>query len=238
MDWHGIDMESAIQQLKDLMREHGMKVVVTLVVSFASSIWGWIWARRKWKSRQDTGVIHYSQSSFVDCFSGPERKLMGRTLVLDVYAENQLKDEISHPIARKLIRRAADKTTVDQPFLLFPEDDRWYVLNIIRLAIAEQFRAGAAAKLASKASVQVVNCVFAITFERYPQMKQGKIRVMIVKRDVLENKNFFDEIPINYESPSHAERITTLRKMQEDYLTGNDGGKWMYCMDVRLSIQV
>ena len=238
MDLHGADIDALLGQLKELLREHGVKVIATLVVSFASSVWGWIWARRKWKSRQDTGVIHYSQNSFVDCWYGPEKKLVSRSLVLDVYSENQLKDDVSHPVARKLIRRAAGKTTADQPFLVFPDDDRWYILNIIRLSIAEQFRVGTAAKLASRASVEGVECVFALTYERYEGMKQGKIRVMIVRRDVLENKRFFDEAPVTFESPSHADRLKTLRKMQEDYREGKDGGKWKYCLTVRLNIQV
>lgn len=157
--------------------------------------------------------------------------------MLDVLAEDQLKDEVSHPIARQIIRRAAGKTTIDQPFLLFPEVDCWYVLNNIRLAIAEFCRAGAVAKMAPAARVQTIDCVFALTFERYLGIKQGKIRVMIVPKSLLEDPLAFSG-DIRFESPSHIDRISTLQKMQKDYLQGKGGGKWKYCMDVRLSIQL
>lgn len=236
MDLHGIDTESAIQQLKDLMREHGMKVIVTLVVSLASSVWGWIWGRRKWRSRQDMGVIHYSQNTIEGRPTGPDGT-NENWLILDVWAEDQLKDEVSHPVPRRLIRQAAGRTTVDQPFLLFPEKDRWYVLNIIRLAIAEQYRTGAAAKMARQATVETVECMFALTFERYPNMKQGKIRVMIAPKSL-----FDDECAIHTglrtESASHKERITTLQKMREDYLAGKEAGNWQYCLDVRINVQI
>ena len=55
------------------------------------------------------------------------------------------------PEGEALIRRAARRTTEKWPFLAFPVADRWYVLNLIRLAIAEPFKVGTAAKMAPEA---------------------------------------------------------------------------------------
>ncbi len=235
MDLAGFDMSALFGHISEFVHDHWLKALGAVLASFASSIWGAWWGWRKWKTRQDTGVIHYSQNSLVVERHGVSN-IVEKILVLDVYAENQLNQDISHPVARRLIRRAAAKTTEDQPFLLFPKDDRWYVLNIVRLSIAEQFRSGTAAKLAKSAKVEVVDCVFALTYERYPGMRQGKIRVMIVRHDVLVDPASF-EGTVKVESPSHADRIRTLRKMQNDYLSGM-GGEWQYCLTVRLNIQV
>lgn len=133
---------------------------------------------------------------------------------------------------RRLIRRAAKKTTESQPFLVFPSHDRWYVLNLIRLAIAEPFRIGTAAKLVPETKVAEVECVFALTYERYKGMRQGKIRVMLIPRAVLDDPSSFDR-PLRLEAESHRDRITTLKAMQRDWLKGKDA---QFCMNVRLNV--
>lgn len=232
----GLDVGMLVGQAKEFVHEHGMKFMGGVIISIASSIWGWVWGWRKWRSRQDMGVIHYSQNMLENRPTGPAGK-SELWLVLDTYAENQLKDEISHPVARRLIRKAAARTTANQPFLVFDDADRWYVLNIIRLAIAEQFRAGAAAKMAPGAKVVTVECVFALTYERYTGMKQGKIRVMVAPRSMFDDPLALYG-PVQVESPSHADRVTTLRKMSDDWKSGTDGGKWKYCQTVRINVQV
>lgn len=216
------------------VQEHWLKALGALSLTVASSLFGAFWAWRSWRSREDLDVIHYSQNTIEMRPTGPDRS-QERWLILDVYAENPLHEEISHPVPRRLIQRAAAKTTADQPFLLLPKHDRWYVLNLIRLAIAEQFRIGTAAKFATGAKVEVVECVFALTFERYANMPQGKIRVMIARRLEMDDPSAFAGT-FRFESATHADRITTLQRMQADYSSGKEN--WKYCETVRLNIQV
>ena len=133
---------------------------------------------------------------------------------------------------RRLIRRAAKKTTESQPFLAFPSHDRWYVLNLIRLAIAEPFKIGTAAKMVAEAKVAEVECVFALTYERYKGMRQGKVRVMLIPRALLDDPASFDR-PLRLEAESHRDRITTLKAMQRDWLRGKES---QFCMNVRLNV--
>jgi hypothetical protein len=211
-----------------------MKAAVGLLATLGTSALGWFLAWRAWRKRQDLGVIHFSQNTLEERPTGPDGQ-MERWLILDVYSENPLEEEISHYAPRRLIQKAAKRTTVQQPFLHFPKEDRWYVLNLIRLAIAEPFRTGTAAKLVEGAKVVPVECIFAVTFERYATMRQGKIRVMIVKRSDLDNPKAFDE-PLRLESTFHRDRITTLRRMQTDYAKGE--ANWEYCLNVRINVQL
>ena len=230
-------MIDTLQWLADnlpaLIQEHWLKVVGALALTLLTSCWGIVKAWRAWSSRNDYDIMHISQNTFEERPTG-NNDALEQWLILDVHSENQLCDDIEHPIPRWLIKRAAKKTTEDNVLLAFSEKDRWYVLNTVRMKIAEQFLQGTAAKLTKQATVEVVECVFALTYERYPDMRSGKIRVMIVKKDVLEDETFFDQ-DFRFESVSHCDRITTLRAMQKDFLRG-DLAK--HCMTVRMNIQI
>lgn len=226
MDWNDL-FGKAIELVKD----HWLKAVVALALTMLSGAWTFFWAWRKWRSRYDMDVLHISQNSI-------EMRPTGKDgasepwLILDVHSENQLSDDITHPIPRRLIKQAASRTTESQPFLKFSDADRWHVLNIVRLAIAEPFKIGTAAKMLPDAKVGVVDAVFAMTYERYTNMRQGKIRVMIAPKKLLDDPNAFKR-EFRFSSPQHIDRVTTLKKMQEDYLKGE---KSEFCMDVRLNI--
>lgn len=229
-----MDANQLIDFLTEFVGDHWLKPLVAFALTLATSAVGSFLAWRAWRKRQDLNVIHFSQNSIEERPTGPNGA-MERWLVLDVYSENPLDQEITHYMPRRLIQKAAKRTTVEQPFLNFAKDDRWYVLNIIRLAIAEPFRVGTAAKMAPGAKVATVDCIFAVTYERYPNMRQGKIRVMIIRRADLEKQNVYDD-SLRVESPSHRDRITTLKLMQQDYLRGEQN--WEYCLNVRINIQL
>lgn len=152
-------------KLVEFLNDHWLKALGAIALTIFTGLWGFFVAWRKWKTRQDMDVIHYSQNTVEERTTGPKREIE-RWLILDVYSENSLSDEITHPIPRRLIKRAAKQTTINQPFLYFEQEDRWQLLNLIRLAIAEQFRLGTAAKMSKRAQVDVVECIFALTYER------------------------------------------------------------------------
>lgn len=217
-----------------LAREHGTKALSALAVFIATSSWALFRAWRSWRSRSDLDVFHLSQNGFRMKPTGPDGA-MEPWLILDVVFEDLLSEIVSHPMPRRLIRSAAKHTTLHQPFLKFAPDDRWYVLNIIRLAIAETCATATIAKMSQQAQVDEIECVFALTYERYEGMRQGKIRCMIAPKSLLSDDKAFYRDDIRFESPSHSDRLTTLRKMQDDYLSGDQSE---YCMTVRLNVLV
>lgn len=227
------DWQNLIGRVAELAQDHWARALGWAAAFLFSTVWASLLAWRSWRNRQDMDVIHISQNTIARRPTGPKGEHES-WLVLDVHFEDPLEHVISHPIPRRLIRRAAKKTTEQQPFLLFPADDRWYVLNLVRLAIAEPFKVGAAAKMIPGARVEEVECVFAITFERYPGMRQGKIRVMLVPKTLLEKADSFTG-PLRLEADSHRDRVKTLKAMQADYAKGADS---QFCMDVRLSVVI
>ncbi|HVA51663.1 MAG TPA: hypothetical protein VNH11_35310 [Pirellulales bacterium] len=225
------DWEWIVHRTTELTHDHWLKVVASGAALAFSSLWAFFWTWRSWRSRQDMDVIHVSQNTIVVRRTGAD-DTEEFWLILDVHFEDPLEQVISHPMPRRLIRRAAKKTTENQPFLVFPSEDRWYVLNLVRLAIAEPFKVGTAAKMVPDARVAEVECVFALTFERYKGIRQRKIRVMLVPRAVLDNPTVFER-PMRLEAESHRDRITTLKAMQRDWLRGEES---QFCMNVRLNV--
>lgn len=214
-------------------RDHGLKALSALIVFVATSSWALFRAWSTWRGRRDYNVFHLSQNGFRLKPTGPDGA-MEPWLLLDVIFENPLDEIVTHPMPRRLIRAAAKETTEAKPFLKFAEADRWYVLNIIRLAIAEVCAPATLAKMSPRGNVDEIDCIFALTFERYSGMRQGKIRAMLIPRAILEDDKALYRENIRFEAPSHADRITTLRKMQDDYRSGTPE----YCMTVRVNVIV
>ncbi|HJT35681.1 MAG TPA: hypothetical protein VJ783_26875, partial [Pirellulales bacterium] len=222
---------SIVDRATELVHDHWLKVAAWGAALAFSSLWAFFWAWRSWRNRQDMDVIHVSQNTIVSRPTG-DKGAEELWLILDVHFEDPLEQVISHPMPRQLIRRAAKRTTENQPFLVFSNRDRWYILNLIRLAIAEPFRVGTAAKMIRDANVAEVECVFALTYERYKGMRQGKIRVMLIPRAVLDDPKSLDR-PLRLEAESHRDRITTLKAMQRDWLKAKES---QFCMNVRLNV--
>ncbi len=228
-----LDWERIQQWLIDFIQDHWLKAASALAAMIGTSLWAFFWAWRSWRNRSDLDVLHISLNTIHQRPSGPEGQLEP-WLILDVIYENPLHEVVTHPMPRRLIKHAARHTTESQPFLRFDEADRWYVLNIIRLAIAETCAVATIAKLAPRAQVEQVDCLFAITYERYRTMRQGKLRVMLVPQSLMDDGKAFYPETMRYESGSHADRLLTLRKMQDDYRSDRPE----FCMDVRLNVLV
>lgn len=225
------DMGVAWEHAKKFAIDHWDKPVAWIAALLFTSFWTWFIARRRWKSRHDYDVMHMAQNTIQLRNTGQDGA-SEPWLVLDGN-EDPLGKLITHPMAAKLIKNAAKKTTEHQPFLRFDPDDRWYVMNIVLLAIGEDGKEAARAKLSCKATVDEVPIVFAMTYERYPKMRQGKIRVMIVEQSALDDEHVLDQ-DLRVEFPSHRDRITTLRRMREDWKKG-EGSE--FCRSMRFCVK-
>jgi hypothetical protein len=184
----------------DTIRPHvaGLGLVVTWV-GIALVAWR---RRRDWKSKRFTGLVNFSLNYVAD------NKLMMRTL-LEVPANAVWLNEYGV----KLVMQAAAKTRADQPFIVLndPADMQFVkhaILNVISQRFAEPFLGHVVGAPVHKASF-----LFALTFEKYADMRTRKFRVLLVEESSLPAM-FGPDVPDSQvEEVNHKDRIGVLRMM-------------------------
>ncbi|MFH1266853.1 MAG: hypothetical protein ABIK89_14080 [Planctomycetota bacterium] len=125
---------------------------------------------------------------------------------------------------KRLVLRAARKTTATEPFLRLPEKDSWIVLNSILNELSGRFAEGF---LAASMGVptRTASYVFGVTCEKHRDVRMNKIRVMIVARSLLEKIDQAEDL--QFESKSHHVRHDTLKTMRKLYLDPNQRHRFM-----------
>lgn len=106
------------------------------------------------------------------------------------------------------------KTSAKAPFLDLRPEESFVVLNAILNELSESF---AARSLARSMGLPVKSkwYVFGVTCEWDDEVRNRKIRVMIIAEDLLAK---FDQLPpLRYQHPWHHVRHETLLKMQKLY---------------------
>lgn len=134
--------------------------------------------------------------------------------------ERSIQEVFLNKIAIDLVERASKACTVDQPLMLIPKADRWYVLNFVLNAVAEHFSAGHVKRDAGVPVAAVKYALF-LTCEVVGDERIRKVRAMLLRQDLLENFPYPDSLP-QLENPWHADRIKTLRRAAELYKTDPD----------------
>ena len=230
--------------LGELISGHWVKILFLLIGAALSLVWKYYWDRRLWKKRQGVETLHLSSNTIQYRKTEETRTTEdGETeteqitlpwLFLDCIFEDNLANKVSNRYVRQLIRRAISKTTIEQPFMHFgdTDDDHWFVMNMLRMGIAEIKGGDSLEKLSGTALAPVrdVRCVFAVTYERWVGMRQGKIRIMLAREsDVVEDKFSQD---FQFQDPHHVDRPKTMIQMTLDY---NDAQK--YTMMLRIPIR-
>lgn len=99
------------------------------------------------------------------------------------------------------------------PLLPLEEDDAWYLLNAVLNEISEQFALGHIKKDMGE-TVRSERYLICLTNERAGELKTRKIRAMVIQKKVL--LALPEEIP-KLESPQHATRYRTLKRLAEEY---------------------
>ncbi len=166
-------------------------------------------ARSVWKARDFMTRVNFSLN-YVDA-----NKLKIRTL-----RETEI-DRIllGNRHGRRVVLRAARRTTEEQPFLRLPKTDSWVVLNSVLNELSEEFAEGflaASMGIATKAAT----FVFAITCEKHRDVRMNKIRVMVVEKSLLFEIDKLSDV--EFERDSHHVRYQTLKTMRELYLAPED----------------
>lgn len=165
-------------------------------------------ARSVWASRDFLTRVNFSLN-YVDA-----NTLKIRTLC-ETDVDNVL---LSNQHAKRIVLRAARRTTVKQPFLRLPKGDSWLVLNAMLNELSGRFAEGFVAASIG-APTRAATFVFAITCEKDRDVRMNKIRVMVVEKSLLEEIDKLDGL--QFESESHHVRFETLKAMRDLYVAGD-----------------
>ena len=182
------------------------RIVVTVLVAaitstatfFAGRWWGRYKAGRQWRSKVFLDRVIVSLNIFADGY------LKIRTVL-----ERSVEEVFLNRTAMDKVEAAAKATTLENPVMPIPKDDRWFLLNFVLNAVAEHFVAGNIRQDAGQ-PVTVIRYALFLTCELVGEERIRKIRAMLVRADLLENFPYQDAMP-KLENPWHADRIKTLR---------------------------
>jgi hypothetical protein len=134
--------------------------------------------------------------------------------------ERDLSALFFNSIAVEKIRSAAKQTTIDNPLLPIAKEDRWFLLNFVLNAVAEQFAAGQVKRDAGVPVTAVTYALF-LTCEQVGDERIRKVRTMLIQKKHLEDFPFPEEMP-KLERPWHEDRVRTLRRAAAVYKSEPD----------------
>ena len=192
----------------DLLKRVAGGIVIffaTSVVSFvAGRWWGKYQAKKQWRKKQFLGRILVSLNILADGW-----------LKIRTVFERSLEEVFLNPVAIDKVRSASLRTTVDKPLLPLAKEDRWYLLNFVLNAVAERFSGDVLRYDAGQALKPVTYLLF-LTCEVLGDDRIRKVRAMLLRKDLLEDFPFAEELP-KLEQEWHGDRIVTLRRAAEMY---------------------
>lgn len=134
--------------------------------------------------------------------------------------ERSLDEVFLNRVAIDKVEAAAKQCTATTPLLPIPKADRWYILNFVLNAVAEQFALGHIRRDAGQ-PVTVVRYALFLTAELVGDERIRKVRAMLVKEEHLKAFPYPDSMP-TLENPWHATRVETLRAAARVYATDPD----------------
>ncbi|OUM58422.1 hypothetical protein PIROE2DRAFT_16311 [Piromyces sp. E2] len=197
-----------------------------LLIGLLTFIIGYYWGQwrgvKAWNRKEFKDKINISLNT-INQIDKHRYKLQIRTLL-----EQDLNSIIKNEKVKSIIKKAINKTRPGKPLLIFDEGDAWFILNAILNQIAFQFSNGA---LKKDLGMEVASewYTFCLTYEKEENLLTQKIRVILIKRDRLEN---FPEDDSHFilESFTHDIRVQTLRILKQELR------EHPYCfMDIELS---
>lgn len=197
MDWLQL-----LNQAWDLLREHWLKALGSLIFLAIGSWLGRRRARREWMNRRFLDRLNFSLNTIRD------GKLQIRTL-----AEMNCRDVFLNDYAALRVQQAAQSTTAENALIPLTRDERWYVLNSVLNEVSERFAEGFM-KRDMGLPVQTRPYLICLTYENAGELRTRKIRAMVIQKDVL--LNLPTDIP-ELERPHHITRFHTLQQLAMSY---------------------
>ena len=191
-----------ITQLHETLKPYYSTIAIVLTWIGFGLVW---WRQRsRWNSKEFLGQVNFSVNDFAET-------LRMRTLI-----EVDTEDVWPNKYGVGLLHALARKTTKEKPFIrLKNKDDRDYlhraVKNTLSELCAEAFIAATMGKPITRAKY-----LFAITCERYPEMRTIKLRVLVIEENLLREwcgpGGKAEQLPI---TPFYKTRLRTLQMMYE-----------------------
>ena len=147
--------------------------VIALAATWAG--FGFVWWRRRaeWHRKEFLGQVNFSLTMF------------GKTLEMRTLLERETAAVWPNAHGLGLLRAAARKTTEKQPFIRLKSNvDRDYLHRSVKNALSQVCPAAFVAA-ALGAPVRRGVFLFALTCERYPEMRTVKVRVLLIEQETL-----------------------------------------------------
>jgi len=163
----------------------------------------WVWYRKRadWSRKEFLRQINFSVSYVAD------GKLVIRTLLETSAQQVWLNDR-----GVQQIIRAAARTTPTQPFIrLADPGDMAFLYRAVLNVLSEKF-ADAFLAQGMDLPAQFATYRFAVTCERFADMRTLKIRVLLIRDEDLQ-MTFADGNPVEVPSAYYAPRLQALREM-------------------------
>lgn len=191
-----------IVTMLELLKEHSVELATSLIFLIAGWAIGMHRAKRKWAKREFYDRLNVSLNILQN------GKLQIRTLV-----EKSCEEVFLNAATTKAVTEAARKTSKSDSILNLPIEEYWFYLNSVLNEISEHFAAGYL-KRDSGESVITERYLVCLTSEEAPQIRQRKVRAMMMRKEVL--MQLPPEKP-QFESPFHETRWTTLQQLSSEF---------------------
>jgi len=209
-----LSIASGFEQLLTLPLLEGSNALASFVNDWASVVgflitwFGFLYVymkkRSRWARKNFTEQVNFSLN-YVE-----NGQLQLRTVMEDTALRVWLNE-----YGVKKVLQAADRTTVEQPFMsLEDQSDMSYLKRAVLNVLSEQFAQVFVARALGE-NIPTREFIFGITCEKYGDLETQKVRVMLIRRQALEE--IFSD-PEKAEAlvlaePRHQDRVTTLREM-------------------------
>jgi hypothetical protein len=202
------------QPVIDFARQYGG--ALSLAFTWGAFAWFYLAKRSDWLRKQFLSQVNFS----LNYVSGG--RLVMRTLV-EVSAQSVWMNDLGV----RTVRRAASRTTAVQPFVkLGDESDMNFVYRAVLNVLSEKF-ADAYVAEAMGLPVESSEYRFAITMERYNDIRTLKLRVLLVSTEDLETV-FAPIPPAGYQVTAHNDlyrsRLQTLQAMHDLHRRAGERG--------------
>lgn len=178
--------------------------VIGFLITWGGLLYVYLKKRSRWARKNFTEQVNFSLNYIEN------GRLQLRTLLEDTALRVWLNE-----FGVKKVLSAADRTTVEQPFMSLDDpDDMAYLLRAVLNVLSERFAEVFLARAMGN-QVPTREFIFGITCEKYGDLQTQKVRVMLIRRQVLEEMFADPTVAEGLElaMPTHRDRITTLREM-------------------------
>ena len=198
-----------LTQVHDVLKPYYSSLA--LLFTWAGLGFVWYQRRRDWKNKEFLGQVNFSLNVFED------------TLLIRTLLEAETREVWPNAYGVGLLRTASKRTTAAQPFIVLPNKvDREYLFRAVKNSLSE-LCPGAFIASALGVPVKRGTFRFALTCERYPEIRTVKLRVLLVEEHALRDwcapGGKASQLPM---SKYYRTRLVTLYAMYELLLKNSD----------------